>query len=546
MRKTLALSLLALLTHAAAYAQFGETVEVRVTNVDAIVTDKKGDPVFGLTKDDFEVYEDGARQEITHFAEIAHTRGQAGQAGTPAESSPQGDLRRRLITVMVDLGSLEPANRATVLPQLQEFLTTNMRPGDAAAIYTWGDSLTVELQPTSDPAAIAAAIRKIAAYPTDRTDWWRQELQFKLDRILYLGAVHRDEPYSLDEALAVTHQAAERGIAEMRQKAEAMKSILATLRGEPGRKALVLLTQSLSTNPADEAFYYLYQHRDKFKHGATLNRATEARKYFVPGLASDVAAAANNAGVTLYPLHTAGKFSDYKFNDATRGGEVFGRQPTSFEARLITLSALSDETGGRAIAGTGNWKDAFDAVSNELNAYYSIGYSAHGERQDRVRNIEVRLRNKAYVVRTRKTIVEQTAATAMKDMVAANLFQKRATNDLSVKAGIGAATPSGENLVHPVTITIPTSTLTLTPDGTDLAGKFLVFAAFLRSDGAVSAVGPQVQQFRFPAASLAKRKEVTVKLDVTGEKGVDAISLGVMDEASSATGFALIDVPQAP
>jgi VWFA-related protein len=547
MRKTLALSLLAVLTHAAAFAQFGETVEVRVTNVDAIVTDKKGDPVFGLTKDDFEVYEDGVRQEITHFAEIVHTRGEAGQGDTPTPpaASPQGDIRRRLITVLVDLASLEPANRATVLPQLQEFLTTNMRPGDAAAIYSWGDSLTVELQPTSDPAAIAAAIQKIAAYPKDRTDWWRQELELKLERVLYLGTSHRDEPPTLDEGLEVTHQAAARGIAEMRQKAEAIKSILATLRGEPGRKALLLLTQSLSTNPADEAFYYLSQFKDRFKHGVTLNRVTEARKYEVPGLASDVAAAANNAGVTLYPLHTAGKFSDWTFNDATKGGPIRTRPVTQFDARLISLSALSDETGGRAIAGSGNWKNAFDIVSNELNAYYSIGYSARGDREDRTMNIEVRLRNKAHVVRTRKTIVEQTAATAMKDMVAANLFQTRATNDLAVKAGIGTATPAGENLVHPVTITIPTSTLTLTPDGTDLAGKFLVFAAFLRSDGAVSAVGPQVQQFRFPAASLARRKEVTVKLDVTGEKGVDAISLGVMDEASSATGFALIDVPPA-
>lgn len=546
MRKILALSLLAVLAHAAAYAQFGETVEVRVTNVDVIVTDKKGDPVFGLTKDDFQVFEDGTPQEVTHFAEVAHTRSKGGPGSTPAAGSEEGDIRRRLITVMVDLGSLEPANRATVLPQLQEFLTTNLRPGDAAAIYTWGDSLTVELQPTSDPAAIAAAIQKIAAYPKDRTDWWRQELELKLERVLYLGTSHRDEPPTLDEGLEVTHQAAARGIAEMRQKAEAIKSILATLRGEPGRKALLLLTQSLSTNPADEAFYYLSQFKDKFKHGVTLNRVTEARKYEVPGLASDVAAAANNAGVTLYPLHTAGKFSDWTFNDATRGGPIRTRPVTQFDARLISLSALSDETGGRAIAGSGNWKDAFDVVSNELNAYYSIGYSAKGDREDRTMNVEVRLRNKpGLTVRTRKTIVEQTAATAMKDMVAANLFQQRAANDLAVKAGIGTATPAGENLVHPVTVTIPTSTLTLTPEGTDLAGKFLVFAAFLRSDGAVSAVGPQVQQFRFPAASLAKRKEVTVKLDVTGEKGVDAISLGVMDEASSATGFALIKVPPA-
>ena len=74
MRKVLAASLLIVLAHAAAYAQFGETVEVRVTNVDAIVTDKNGEPVTGLTKDDFLVFEDGTPQQITHFAEVVHTR----------------------------------------------------------------------------------------------------------------------------------------------------------------------------------------------------------------------------------------------------------------------------------------------------------------------------------------------------------------------------------------------------------------------------------------------------------------------------------------
>jgi hypothetical protein len=125
-------------------------------------------------------------------------------------------------------------------------------------------------------------------------------------------------------------------------------------------------------------------------------------------------------------------------------------------------------------------------------------------------------------------------------MVAANLFQVRASNDLGIQTRVGASTRSGDNAVHPLTIAIPTRTLTLIPDGADLTGKFTIYTAFLRADGAVSAVGRQTQEFRFPAASLEKRKAVMVKLDVTADARVDAISVGVMDEASSATGFVLV------
>jgi hypothetical protein len=94
----------------------------------------------------------------------------------------------------------------------------------------------------------------------------------------------------------------------------------------------------------------------------------------------------------------------------------------------------------------------------------------------------------------------------------------------------------------PVTITIPTEKLTLLPDGSDLAGAFSLFAAFLRSDGEVSKVAQQKQKFRFPAASLGKRKEITVKLDVSADLRTDGVSIGVMDDASRATGFAAVKV----
>jgi hypothetical protein len=70
MKNALVLSFLFVLSHGIANAQFSETVEVRVTNVEAIVTDKAGKPVGGLTKEDFEVYENGVKQELSNFAEV--------------------------------------------------------------------------------------------------------------------------------------------------------------------------------------------------------------------------------------------------------------------------------------------------------------------------------------------------------------------------------------------------------------------------------------------------------------------------------------------
>jgi len=547
MRTVLALSLLAVLTHGAAYGQFSETVEVRVTNVEVIVTDKAGKPVPGLTKDDFEIYENDVRQQITNFAEI----GESVPAGnlatvpgeTPAEAPVTRDIRRRLISVFIDNASLDTGNRASVLPQLRQFLASNVRPGDGIAIYSWANNLTVQLEPTSDPAEIAAAVDNLASRNAVVGNW-RNDFRGELD---FLIAAYKDrgEKARIEDAISTTETHAVRGSSEMRQKAAAIKSVISSLRGIEGRKILVMLTQSLSSNPGEEAFQYIDSIRHEFTGGDRFNPFPHAKPYAIEGLAGEISTAANSAGVTLYPIHAAGKWADNEMLDASQTMTVRGGPAINTDTSTQTLHAVAEDTGGKALIGSSNFKLAFDTISNDLNVYYSLGYRTDGARQDRLKNVEVKLKKKGYTVRTRKAIVEQTAASEMNDMVAANLFQTRATNDLNIKAGIGTATPAGENLVHPLTISIPTSTLTLIPDGTDLVGKFSVFAAFLRSDGAVSSVGRQTQQFRFPAASLAKRKEVTVKLDVTADARVGAISLGVMDEASSATGFALVKLPAA-
>ena len=49
---------------------FGESIDVRVVNVEAVVTDKSGTRVFGLTPDDFRLLVDGEEVPIEFFTEF--------------------------------------------------------------------------------------------------------------------------------------------------------------------------------------------------------------------------------------------------------------------------------------------------------------------------------------------------------------------------------------------------------------------------------------------------------------------------------------------
>lgn len=60
-----------LLAQTTATTPFNEAIDVRLHNVDAIVTDAKGNHVPGLREEEFEILEDGALQKISNFAEYS-------------------------------------------------------------------------------------------------------------------------------------------------------------------------------------------------------------------------------------------------------------------------------------------------------------------------------------------------------------------------------------------------------------------------------------------------------------------------------------------
>ena len=137
-------------------AQFGTSVEVHVVSVDVIVTDKSGHRVTGLTKDDFELAEDGKPQAITNFYEVD------GGRVLSSSSSPGAPQPRRFV-FFLDNDSLQPAVRARLFASLRKFVESGMRDDDQASLIAWNRGLDIAAPLTGDKATLRAALAKAEA-----------------------------------------------------------------------------------------------------------------------------------------------------------------------------------------------------------------------------------------------------------------------------------------------------------------------------------------------------------------------------------------------
>src|SRR5687768_82266 len=93
-----------------AIAQITETIEVRITNIEVIATDSSGKPVHDLTREDFELFEDGKRQPITNFYEVRSSAVAAEPVAAVPDSGSvvQAEQRQRKIIVFIDNVTLGP------------------------------------------------------------------------------------------------------------------------------------------------------------------------------------------------------------------------------------------------------------------------------------------------------------------------------------------------------------------------------------------------------------------------------------------------------
>src|SRR4051812_335970 len=110
-----------------------EKIEVSVVNVDVTVTDRRGQPVSGLTRDDFEILEDGKPQTISNFYAVDSAQPKIETRTADGNPAPSEDRFRRKVLVLIDNQNTTPYGRNVALDRLVEFIDQHFDDGR----YDW-------------------------------------------------------------------------------------------------------------------------------------------------------------------------------------------------------------------------------------------------------------------------------------------------------------------------------------------------------------------------------------------------------------------------
>ena len=542
MKRILAILTLAATSLAAQQSQtplpkLTETIDVKVINVDVVVTDKKGNTITGLTKDDFELYENGQPKVISNFYEVAGKKAinvSLAPAGPDRPADPPKEeisenLRRRIIFYIDNL-SLMPFNRNRVFKDMKEFAKNVMRPGDEAMIATFNRSMKIRVNFTRDPLQVQQTLDTIAGESA-------LGVANKSERRDFENRINDAQGY--DDAVATARQYSESVMHDLRQSVDSLNGLMTTLAGVEGKKILVLTTEGFQIQPGREMFYLVDEiAREKgWQMGGTM---LEGMSYSANSLIEGIAKTANANGITMYTLHAGGLGAGNENSLAERDRPIpYAVTSAALSNSTESLQLLAEMTGGLSSTNTNNFSGAFKNILRDLDAYYSLGYRAGTERVDRQRSLEVRVKNRNYVVRSRQSFVEKSTFAEMSDRVIANLLYKSKANDLNIRVKINTPVPADDLFRVPVEIQIPMESLTLLPQGESNLGGFTVYVAVANKDNDMSDVAQKQQQLRVPQADMPKikGKYYTYVLDLLMERGVNRVSIGVVDDISNSTGF---------
>ncbi|HEX2834395.1 MAG TPA: VWA domain-containing protein [Thermoanaerobaculia bacterium] len=549
-----------------------ETIEVRIHNVDVVVTDAKGNAVVGLGADDFEVLEDGKPQKVTNFSAYAETA-TAPDPNASAATSPPATTQApppRTFVFFIDELSLVPATRDGLLASLRA-LTQSLRPDDRAAVVRPSEATEIALEWTSDHAAIEGQLEAALA------DAVQKKRSNGLARELYWYRRDLSGAASQDEARQVALRAAARTMQRVKQRLGTMRAIIASLAPLDGRKVLVGVTQSLSGEPGRE---FLDDYANKFRNESLRVSAepldalqapdprghvsqTEApgRRAVVRDLRpaiAEVARVASANGVTFYAIRPENDLTLMQAApdllsldpDINRPGP---QQPlpinnvdavfmqNAIENTKSAVNPLVDITGGRHFAPNDRFEDATRRIVADLSSYYSLAYHAQGG-VDRAHKIQVRVKNRPELkVLARGEVERKSAPRELTDRVVSSLIHVDSPNDLGIALRANRAAKSNTITID---VLIPIAALDFEHAGNVYRARYSAhYAVTGKATDFFSGVDlDRVVEIPARDWEKARQQHWTHSITVTGSDQDYRVAVGVMDLRSERSGIATMDV----
>jgi VWFA-related protein len=519
----------------------GEIVNVNVVNVDVYVTDKSGKRIQGLTKDDFEIYENGKKVGITNFYAVdggkarmigdepvpaaASAPAKPGPPGSPAAALPE-DQRLRLV-VYIDNFNLHPFNRNRVMRELRAFLGNKLSREDQVMLVTYDRELHVRRTFTSDPGLINDALvelEKISAQAVHADSERRDALR------------NIEDARSVTEAQGYARSYAQSTFNDLSFSIDALKEMVGSLAGMPGRKAVLYVSDGLQMIAGQDVYYAV---QSKFGEQAT--GLTESMQFDTSRRFTELTATANANRVTFYTIDAAGLrvYSSISAENQTAGQGVYvdSIQISNLQA---PLQMLAEKTGGVAIINANQVGPHLEKLAQDFGTYYSLGYTPPHYGDGRYYKIEVKVKQKGWQVRHREGYRDKSPDSRMTDGTLAALNFPFEDNPFGVELEFGQGSPreSGHYLV-PVVVKIPLGKLVLVPREQTHEARVRLYIAAMDEKGGVSDVQQVQLPISIPAADLqgAMGKHYAYSVNLLMRRGDQKVAVGVRDDVAGESSF---------
>ena len=332
-------------------------VGLDLIQMDAVITDKSGRPVTDLRTEDFTLEIDGQKQPIANAAFFGQPSASTAASGTEAAGF---DPNRTLVFIVDDLNmsfqSMVTAKRALAI-FAKEMETS--RPLVALRLAS-DTSEKLSLFRSGDRLATAASaleynIRSSKPMSPVRTGSTAQPA---------ITSTLNRAPLVTQAVSSLTPTEERRN---MEQRAYSLITTLNSMRGIPGRKALVFVS---------EGFYIDNKVNDFINHGSPFGALFDDTD--LTAALRMVTEVANRASVVLYTVDPRGLI----MNQPGVGENVSPQRTTAVTAARwdeqvgsqASLQFLADDTGGLAVANRNDLQGGFGDVLRDQGAYYLIGF----------------------------------------------------------------------------------------------------------------------------------------------------------------------------
>jgi VWFA-related protein len=386
-------------------------VSVDLVTNDIVVRDDKGNFIPDLKKEEFEVYEDGIKQDITSMTVVTGGRVTNVLAPPPPPppegiilppSRPKNDVSGRIFLFFVDDLHLQFHNTGRVRDLFKRISTQLVHDGDMFGIVSSGPS-SIAVDMTYDKARLDEAIKKIAGNELKPTD-------------IINGASGAEGPSEVRYRAHVAFST----VNDLLNNLESVHN---------RRKALVYVSDGYDFNPFQDARLGLMDPNSPFAQnefarsqnqmaqqnssGTGSSGATDpfasAQKQSETFADADLARElgeltrqANRANVTMYTIDPRGLVGMGDIDE-----QVDPQQWNEFVRKSQdSLRVIAEETGGIAVVNQNDFSKALKRIDAETSDYYVLGYySKNPDATRRRRQVDVKVVRKGATVWFRKEYV---------------------------------------------------------------------------------------------------------------------------------------------